>query len=72
LRGSKLVRNAASAMRELESLRSEAVQRRIPRYEFEARRAFTDIEGRNLAVGAAHLASLQKDAKDRGFLLYAR
>jgi tetratricopeptide (TPR) repeat protein len=64
--------NAAGAIRELESLRAEAAQRGIPRYEFEARRAIADIEGHSSPTGAAHIASLQKDAKARGFLLYAR
>jgi tetratricopeptide (TPR) repeat protein len=66
------VRNPSGAIRQLESLKSEAVQRGILRYEFAARRAIIDIEGRNSAAGAMHLTSLQKDAKARGYLLYAR
>jgi len=66
------VRNPSGAIQQLESLKSEAVQRGILRYEFAARRAIIDIEGRNSAAGAMHLASLQKDAKARGYLLYAR
>ena len=64
--------NSASALSQMDALRSEALKQGLPRYEFEARRAIVTIEGRDSAAGAAHLASLQKDAKARGFLLYAR
>jgi len=60
----------AVAIRELESIRSEAVKRAVPHYEFEARRALAAIEGPRSSNGAARLASLQKDARERGFLLY--
>jgi hypothetical protein len=56
----------------MDALRSEAIKQGLPRFEFEARRAIVAIEGRDSSAGAAHLASLQKDAKARGFLLYAR
>jgi tetratricopeptide (TPR) repeat protein len=62
---------APAAIRELESLLSEAVKRGIPRFAFEARRALADIEGSSNA-GIARRASLQRDAKERGFLLYSR
>jgi tetratricopeptide (TPR) repeat protein len=61
-----------AAIRELESLRSDAVRLGLPRYEFEARRALAEIEGPRSAAGAARIAALQKDAKQRGLLLYAR
>jgi hypothetical protein len=67
------VSNQAAALASLEALRAEAVKRGIPRSEFEARRAMADIEGRrSLSAGATLLEALRKDAKDRGFGLYAR
>jgi hypothetical protein len=64
--------NSQRALSQMDATRSEAVKHGLPRYEFEARRAIVTLEGRDSAAGAAHLSSLQKDAKARGFLLYAR
>jgi len=61
-----------SALRELEAVRAEAVERGMPRYELEARRAMAEIEGLDSPAGAARKASLQRDAKQRGFTLYSR
>jgi hypothetical protein len=63
--------DARSSTRELESVRSDAVRLGLPGYEFEARRALAAIEGPRSAAGAVRVAALQKDAKQRGFLLYA-
>jgi tetratricopeptide (TPR) repeat protein/TolB-like protein len=63
--------DAPRSARELESVRSEAVRLGLPGYEFEARRALAAIEGPRSTAGAVRLAALQKDAQQRGFLLYA-
>ena len=52
---------------------ADAASHGIPRFEFEARRAAAEIEGRrSLAAGAALSEALRRDAKARGFGLYAR
>ncbi len=62
-----------AAVRALESVRAEAVERGIPQFEFAARRALAEIEGRGSpSAGAKLLEALRKDAKARGFGLYAR
>jgi tetratricopeptide (TPR) repeat protein/TolB-like protein len=67
------VTNVAAALKDLESIRSDAAARGIPRFEFEAWRAAAEVEGRrSLASGAALSAALRADAKKRGFGLYAR
>ena len=49
------------------------MKRGIARSEFDARRAMADIEGRrSLTAGAKLIETLRKDAKARGFGLYAR
>jgi eukaryotic-like serine/threonine-protein kinase len=69
----KSATNASAALAELEAARADAVAHGIPRFEFEARRAVAEIEGRrSLSAGAALSASLRKDAQARGFGLYAR
>jgi tetratricopeptide (TPR) repeat protein len=65
--------NPAAAVASLEAIRAEAVTRGIARSEFEARRAIAEIEGRrSLTAGAKVIDTLRKDAKTRGFGLYAR
>ncbi|HLG59352.1 MAG TPA: tetratricopeptide repeat protein [Vicinamibacterales bacterium] len=65
--------NPAAAVRTLEAIRADAVGRGIPRYELDARRALAEIEGRrSLTAGATLIEALRKDAKARGFGLYAR
>jgi hypothetical protein len=65
--------NPGAAVASLEAIRAEAVKRGIPRLEFEARRAIAEIEGRrSLSAGAKLIEALRKDAKTRGFELYAR
>jgi tetratricopeptide (TPR) repeat protein len=65
--------DSSAALKSLEAIRMEAVQRGIPRAEFDARRAIAEIEGRrSLSAGATLSESLRKDAKARGFGLYAR
>ncbi len=65
--------NADAALGSLESIRAEAVKRGIARSEFDARRAIAEIEGRrSLSAGAKAIETLRKDAKARGFGLYAR
>jgi eukaryotic-like serine/threonine-protein kinase len=67
------VGNPAAARRALESVLAEAMERGIPRYAFDARRAIAEIESRRSATaGAALMESLRKDAKARGFGLYAK
>jgi hypothetical protein len=45
----------------------------LPRYEYEARRALADIERRDRpAAAAARLEALRRDARARGFGLFAR
>jgi hypothetical protein len=62
-----------AALKSLEAIRDEAVQRGIPRSEYDARRAMAEIEGRrSLIAGAKLIETLRKDAKERGFGLYAR
>jgi tetratricopeptide (TPR) repeat protein/TolB-like protein len=63
--------DAPRSTRELESVRSDAVRLGLSGYEFEARRALAAIEGPSSTAGAARIAALQKDAQQRGFLLYA-
>ena len=63
----------AASLIVLQAVRADAAARGIPRSEFEARRAIADIEGRrSLTAGAALLDGLRKDAKARGFGLFAR
>jgi hypothetical protein len=63
----------AEALTALQAVRADATARAIPRSEFDARRAIAEIEGRrSLTAGAAALDALRKDAKTRGFGLYAR
>ena len=63
----------AEALTALQAVRADATARGIPRSEFDARRAIAEIEGRrSLTAGAAALDALRKDAKTRGFGLYAR
>jgi tetratricopeptide (TPR) repeat protein len=70
IRGSS---NPGPALRELDALRADAAQRGILRYELEARRAIAEIEGRrSLTAGVTLLEALRKDAKAKGFGLYAR
>ena len=64
--------DAPRSTRELESIRSDAVRLGRPGYEFAARRALAAIEGPRSTAGAARIAALQKDAQQRGFLLYAQ
>jgi tetratricopeptide (TPR) repeat protein/tRNA A-37 threonylcarbamoyl transferase component Bud32 len=65
--------NPGAALATLEAIRADAVKRGIPRSEFEARRAIAEIEGRrSLSAGAKLIEALRKDAKARGFGLYAR
>jgi hypothetical protein len=65
--------NPAAALTSLQAVRADAVARGIPRAEFEARRAIGDVEGRrSLTAGAAVLDALRKDARARGFELFAR
>jgi len=65
--------NPKAALADLDTARMEAVVHGIPRYEFEARRAAAEIEGRRLlSAGAALSAALRKDAQSRGFGLFAR
>jgi eukaryotic-like serine/threonine-protein kinase len=65
--------NPKAALADLDTARMDAVVHGIPRYEFEARRAAAEIEGRrSLSAGAALSAALRKDAQARGFGLYAR
>jgi tetratricopeptide (TPR) repeat protein len=67
------VGNPAGARRALESVVAEATERGIPRYMFAARRALAEIESRRSPTsGAALMESLRKDAKARGFGLYAK
>jgi len=62
-----------AALTDLERVRVDAVSHGIPRFEFEARRAAAEIEGRrSLSAGAALSAALRKDAQARGFGLFAR
>jgi hypothetical protein len=69
----KSTTNPMAALADLDAARMEAVVHGILRYEFEARRAAAEIEGRrSLAAGAALSAALRKDAQSRGFGLYAR
>ena len=69
----KSTTNASAALAELEAARADAVAHGIPRFEFEARRAAAEIEGRrSLSAGAALSAALRKDAQSRGFGLFAR
>jgi eukaryotic-like serine/threonine-protein kinase len=65
--------NDTAAVDTLERLCAEAVERGIPRWEFEARRALADILGaRSPDAAAESRAQLRKDAAARGFRLYAR
>jgi tetratricopeptide (TPR) repeat protein/tRNA A-37 threonylcarbamoyl transferase component Bud32 len=65
--------NPGAAVASLDAIRAEAVKRGIARSEFEARRAIAEIEGRrSLTAGAKVIETLRKDAKARGFGLYAR
>ena len=65
--------NPSVAVRALEQARDEARRRSLPRFEFDARRALAEIEGlRSRESGAKLLEALRKDAKARGFGLYAR
>jgi hypothetical protein len=67
------VGNPAGARRALESVGAEATEKGIPRYAFAARRAIAEIESRRSpTAGAALMESLRKDAKARGFGLYAK
>jgi hypothetical protein len=67
------VTGAAAALRALDEVRAEAVRRGLARYEFDARRAMVEIEQRTASSTAkADLAALQKDARARGYGLYAR
>jgi tetratricopeptide (TPR) repeat protein/tRNA A-37 threonylcarbamoyl transferase component Bud32 len=69
----KSTTNPKAALADLDAVRMDAVVHGIPRYEFEARRAAAEIEGRrSLAAGAALHAALRKDAQSRGFGLFAR
>lgn len=63
----------AAALRSLKGILDDATKRGLPRYAFEARRAMAAIEGaRSAAAGQQVLADLKRDAKARGFGLYAR
>ena len=65
--------NPAAAIRALEGVVAEASKRVIPRAEFDARRAIAEIEGRRSREAATKLIEvLRKDARARGFALYAR
>ena len=65
--------NAGGALSTLEAIRADAVTRGIARSEFDARRAIAEIEGRrSLTAGAKLIDALRRDAKTRGFGLYAR
>jgi tetratricopeptide (TPR) repeat protein len=65
--------NPGAALGLLESIRADAVKRGIARSEFDARRAIAEIEGRrSLTAGAKAIDALRRDAKSRGFGLYAR
>ncbi len=67
------VREPDAALKSLEEIRADAVRRGIPRFEFEARRAMAEIEtNRSPAAGQKILADLGRDAKARGFGLYAK
>jgi hypothetical protein len=62
-----------AALKSLEAIRDEVVQRGMPRSEYDARRAMAEIERRHsLIAGAKLIETLRKDAKERGFGLYAR
>jgi tetratricopeptide (TPR) repeat protein/tRNA A-37 threonylcarbamoyl transferase component Bud32 len=66
-------RDPSGAVKTLESIRAEAVRRGVPNYEFLARRAIAEIEGRRTpSAGATLAAALRQDAKARGYGLYAR
>lgn len=65
--------NADAALKSLEASRAEAVTRGIPKFEFQARRAIVEIERRrNPQVGTKLSEELIRDAKRRGYGLYAR
>ncbi len=67
------VREPERALQSLAAIRAEASRRGIPRFEFDARRAMAEIEGRRSADAGERLREeLRKDAKLRGFALYAR
>jgi serine/threonine protein kinase/tetratricopeptide (TPR) repeat protein len=69
----KGTREPDAALKSLEEIRADAVSRGIPRFEFEARRAMAEIETkRSPATGQKVLADLRRDAKVKGFTLYAR
>jgi tetratricopeptide (TPR) repeat protein len=66
-------KTTAGGARTLEALASDAARRGLPRYEYEARRALADLERRDRpASAAARLTALRRDAKARGFALFAR
>jgi tetratricopeptide (TPR) repeat protein len=60
-------------IRTLEGLAADAARRSLPRYEFDARRALVELERRDRPTAAPRrLEALRRDAKARGFGLYAR
>src|SRR5688572_22531597 len=64
--------NLSDAQRRLEAVAADAARRGLPRYEFEARRALAEIERRDRPAAAVQRSeSLRRDAKARGFGLYA-
>jgi len=62
------------ADRELEAIFVQAKKVNLPGYQFSARleRGRIEVKSGQTAVGQAHLASLQKDAKAKGYQLIAR
>lgn len=64
----------AEARESLEATLADAKKKNCPSYEFEARLALGELELRSgkIAAGHTHLAALEKEATEKGFLLIAR